>query len=52
MGMSGAAGALLAGVIVAFGSYGLLCLLAALLVIPLAASVLRRVAAPVPSSAD
>ncbi len=48
MGMSGAAGALLAGVIVAFGSYGLLCLLAALLVIPLAATVLRRLSAHVP----
>jgi MFS family permease len=52
MGMSGAAGALLAGVIVAFGSYGLLCLLAALLVIPLAASVLRRAVAPSASPAD
>ncbi len=53
MGMSGAAGALLAGLIVAFGSYGLLNLLAALLVIPLAVAVLRRAAAPAPSaSAD
>lgn len=50
MGMSGAAGALTAGLIVAFGSYGLLCLLAAVLVIPLAASVLRRTAVPVPTS--
>jgi MFS family permease len=52
MGMSGAAGALLAGLIVAFGSYGLLCLLSALLVIPLAAAVLRRVTAPVPAPGD
>ncbi|MCO5223541.1 MAG: MFS transporter [Thermomicrobiales bacterium] len=50
MGMSGAAGALLAGLIVAFGSYGLLNLLAALLVIPLAAAVLRRAVAPLPAS--
>jgi MFS family permease len=42
MGMAGACGALLAGAIVSFGSYGLLCLLAAVLVIPLAAAVLRR----------
>lgn len=46
MGMSGAAGALLAGLVVSLGSYGLLCLLAALLVIPLAAAVLRRGLAP------
>ena len=53
MGMSGAAGALLAGLIVAFGSYGLLNLLAALLVIPLTAAVLRRATAPLPAtSAD
>lgn len=51
MGMSGAAGALLAGLIVAFGSYGLLCLLAALLVIPLAAATLRRMSTPAPASA-
>lgn len=53
MGMSGAAGALIAGLIVAFGSYGLLNLLTALLVIPLAAAVLRRAPVPIPArSAD
>lgn len=52
MGMSGASGALLAGLIVAFGSYGLLCLLAALLVIPLASSVLRRGFGPVAATGD
>jgi MFS family permease len=52
MGMAGACGGLLAGLIVSFGSYGLLCLLAALLVIPLAASVLRRGLLPAPAPGD
>jgi MFS family permease len=52
MGMAGAAGGLMAGLIVSFGSYGLLCLLAAVLVIPLAASVLRRGLLPAPAPGD
>lgn len=52
MGMSGAIGALLAGVIVAFGSYGLLNVLTAVLVIPLAAAAMRRMTAPVAAAGD
>ncbi len=52
MGMSGAAGALLAGLIVAFGSYALLNVLAALLVAPLALVTLRRGLAALPATGD
>lgn len=48
MGMSGAMGALLAGLIVGLGSYGLLNVLAALLVAPLAIATVRRRYAPAP----
>ena len=52
MGMSGATGALLAGLIVGLGSYGLLNVLAALLVAPLMIATLRRGFAPVPVPGD
>jgi len=52
MGMSGAAGALLAGAIVAFGSYALLNVLAALLVVLLTLATLRRGLSAVPVPAD
>jgi len=52
MGMSGAAGALLAGAIVAFGSYTLLNMLAALLVVLLTLATLRRGLSAVPVPGD
>lgn len=52
MGMSGAAGALLAGLIVGLGSYALLNILAAMLVTPLVLSTLRSARAPLPASGD
>lgn len=52
MGMSGAAGALLAGLIVGFGSYALLNVLAAILVAPLVLSTLRSARTPLPALGD